>query len=208
MAQSRAAPPASSEDRPHPLAAMRQALPALATAPITALLTVITCVSYSAIVFSGPLAGDYAVGVGLAFVSAIVLTLVVALGSSYPGSLAYAQAEPAVIVAIIAQGIAAGLGAAAAPEQVLPTVLVAISLAALVCGLGFLLLGWLRYGDLVRYVPLPVVGGFLAGVGFLLVKASLTATVAPAILAELTSSPGRGGTLHHIETRRLAPLCR
>ena len=176
---------------------LRQGLPALATVPATALLTVITCVSYSAIIFSGPMAGYYAVGVGLAFVSAIVLTLVVCLSSSYPGSLGYAQAEPAVIIAVIVHGLATSLLDAAAPEQVLPTVLVAISLASLLCGLGFALLGWLHCGDLVRFVPLPVVGGFLAGVGFLLVKASLTATLGPTLAAGLPGSLLRGDALAH-----------
>jgi len=176
---------------------MRGMLPALTTVPITTLLTVITCVSYSAIIFSGPMSAHYAVGVGLAFVSAIVLTLVVSLSSSYPGSLAYAQAEPAVIIAVIVQGMATSLIDAAAPEQVLPTALMAISLSSLLCGLCFALLGWLRYGDVVRFVPLPVVSGFLAGVGYLLVKASLTATLGPALAAELPRSLMRADAVAH-----------
>ena len=197
MAQSRAATSTSGEDRQGAPPSLRGMLPALATVPITTLLTVITCISYSAIIFSGPMSGYYAVGVGLAFVSAIVLTLVVALSSSYPGSLAYAQAEPAVIIAVIVQGMATSLIDAAAPEQVLPTALVVISLSSLLCGLCFVLPGWLRYGDLVRFVPLPVVGGFLAGVGFLLVKASLTATLGPALAAELPWSLLRADAAAH-----------
>jgi SulP family sulfate permease len=135
---------------------MRGMLPALTTVPITTLLTVITCVSYSAIIFSGPMSAHYAVGVGLAFVSAIVLTLVVSLSSSYPGSLAYAQAEPAVIIAVIVQGMATSLIDAAAPEQVLPTALMAISLSSLLCGLCFALLGWLA---LWRCRPLCTAAG-------------------------------------------------
>jgi sulfate permease, SulP family len=197
MARSRAAASGSGEARRRVLTEGRALLPALASAPITALLTVIACVSYSAIVFSGPLASHYAMGVGLALVSAIVLTLVVCMGSSYAGSLAYAQAEPAVVIGVIVQGLAASLGAAAAPEQVLPTVLVAISVASLACGLCFVLLGWLRGGDLVRYVPLPVVGGFLAGVGGLLIKASLVAPLGPAAAAGLPWSLLQGDAALH-----------
>ena len=197
MARSAAATSTSGLDRRGLSARLRGALPALAIVPITTLLTVITCVSYSAIIFSGPMAAHYAVGVGLAFVSAIVLMLVVSLGSSYPGSLAYAQAEPAVILAVIVQGLATSLVEAAAPEQVLPTVLIAISIGSLLCGAGYALLGWLRYGDLVRFVPLPVVGGFLAGVGYLLVKASLVATLGPALAAGLPRSLLRADALAH-----------
>jgi hypothetical protein len=115
----------------------RGLLPAFATVPITTLLTVITCVSYSAIIFSGPLSRYYAIGVGLAFVSAIVLMLIVSLTSSYPGSLAYAQTEPAVIIAAIAQGMATGLLADGMPERVPPTVLVTVSISSILCGLCF-----------------------------------------------------------------------
>jgi SulP family sulfate permease len=197
MARSAAATSASGVDRRGLPSLLQGALALLATVPIATLLTVITCISYSAIVFSGPLAGQYAVGVGLGFVSAIVLTLVVSLSSSYPGSLAYGQAEPAVILAVIVQGLATTLADAAAPAQVLPTVLIAIALASLLCGAGFALLGWLRYGDLVRFVPLPVVGGFLAGVGLLLVKASLTAALGPVPAADLPFSLLRGDVLAH-----------
>ena len=197
MAQPESAILTSGEGRRPAPPLMAGMLPALTSVSITTLLTVVACVSYSAIIFSGPLAAHYAVGVGLAFVSAIVLTLVVCVSSSYPGSLAYAQAEPAVILAVIVQGTAASLIDAAAPQQVLPTVLVVISLSSLLCGLCFLLLGWLRYGDLVRFVPLPVVGGFLAGVGYLLVKSSLTATLGPVLAAELPWSLLRADAIAH-----------
>ena len=75
--------------------------------------------------------------------------------------------------------------------------LVAISVASLACGLCFVLLGWLRGGDLVRYVPLPVVGGFLAGVGGLLIKASLVAPLGPAAAAGLPWSLLQGDAPLH-----------
>ena len=50
--------------------------------------------------------------------------------------------------------------------------LVAIVVTALLTGVFFLLLGLLRLGGFVRYLPYPVVGGFLAGTGWLLVQGS------------------------------------
>ncbi len=41
----------------------------------------------------------------------------------------------------------------------------------------FLLLARFGLGDLMRYMPYPVVGGFLAGVGWLLVQGSFSITV-------------------------------
>ena len=38
------------------------------------------------------------------------------------------------------------------------------------CGILFLVIGRFRLGGLIRFVPYPVVGGFLAGTGWLLGK--------------------------------------
>jgi SulP family sulfate permease len=52
-------------------------------------------------------------------------------------------------------------------------VVVAIALTSVVAGGFFLLLGLVRWGVLVRFIPYPVAGGFLAGAGWLLVQGSL-----------------------------------
>ena len=41
------------------------------------------------------------------------------------------------------------------------------------CGVAFLALGTFRSGNLLRFVPVPVVGGFIAGAGWLLLKSGL-----------------------------------
>ena len=43
----------------------------------------------------------------------------------------------------------------------------------LLTGITFLVLGTFRLGNLVRFVPYPVVGGFLAGTGWLLLKGGI-----------------------------------
>ena len=45
---------------------------------------------------------------------------------------------------------------------------------SLIVGLFFYILGRFKLGELVRYIPFPVVGGFLAGTGGLIVKFSFT----------------------------------
>jgi SulP family sulfate permease len=49
---------------------------------------------------------------------------------------------------------------------------VAIGLTSILVGLFFYILGRFKLGKLVRYIPFPVVGGFLAGTGWLIVKFS------------------------------------
>jgi len=55
----------------------------------------------------------------------------------------------------------------------LPTILAAIILTSLATGAVFLALGQFRLGSLIRFIPYPVIGGFIAGTGWLLVSNSV-----------------------------------
>jgi SulP family sulfate permease len=130
--------------------------------------------SYAAYVFSGELESELPAGIGLALFSAAVLTGITTLGSSYRGTIAAPQDAPAILLGLMGASIVTGLGESLAREEILSTVFVAIGLSTIVTG-GFLLgLGVFRIGGLIRYIPFPVVGGFLAGVGWLLVRGAFT----------------------------------
>jgi SulP family sulfate permease len=62
-----------------------------------------------------------------------------------------------------------GLSAFGSPYRAFLTAVVATLVITMVTGLAFYLLGTFRLGHLLRYVPYPVVGGFLAGTGWVLV---------------------------------------
>jgi SulP family sulfate permease len=49
----------------------------------------------------------------------------------------------------------------------------AIAVVSVITGVFLFLLGRLRLGNLIRYIPYPVIGGFLAGSGWLLVRGSM-----------------------------------
>jgi len=49
-------------------------------------------------------------------------------------------------------------------------IFVTIALTSVLVGIFFFILGTLKLGKLVRFIPYPVVGGFLAGTGWLIVK--------------------------------------
>lgn len=167
---------------------------ALRAAPLTTLVAVIAAVAYPAILFPGTAAGLYPLAVGLALLTTAILTLVMALTSSYRGTIATAQAVPATVLALGAASLAEALGGEAAARLV-PTELLVLAVATLVNGAAFLLLGALRAGDLVRFLPFPVVAGLLAGVGWLLGLAGLRAALAlepgAALAANLAAAPAR-----------------
>ncbi|MDC7706782.1 SulP family inorganic anion transporter [Vogesella indigofera] len=79
--------------------------------------------------------------------------------------------EPAsaIIASLGAQFVTAGAAAGLLPSQLFTSLLALISTLSLCTGLVFLLVGQQRLGRLARFIPYPVVAGFLAGTGFLLV---------------------------------------
>jgi len=54
------------------------------------------------------------------------------------------------------------------------TIVVAIMVTTMVTGLFLLLLGRMKLGNLVRYIPYPVTGGFFAGIGYIFIQGGLT----------------------------------
>ena len=54
------------------------------------------------------------------------------------------------------------------------TIIAAIMVTTVVVGLFLLLLGRLKLGNLVRYIPYPVTGGFFAGIGYIFIQGGLT----------------------------------
>jgi SulP family sulfate permease len=152
----------------------RAVLPALGTAAVTSFLSIVACVSYPSIIFSGELEPLLPAGIGVFFLSAAILGGIVALTSSYPGSIGYAQSEPAVIIGLISVSMSAILRAEGRPDLILPTLLAVIITGSVACGLFFVFLGTFRLGNLIRFIPFPVMGGFLAGIGWLLGLAALS----------------------------------
>jgi sulfate permease, SulP family len=141
--------------------------------------------SIAALLFAGPLAGFVANGVGFVLLGACVMNSMLALLSSRPGMIATTQDGPAVVLALVAATLAAVEPAGSATYA---TVVAAIALTTVATGATFLLLGQLRLGSLVRYLPYPLVGGFLAGTGWLLALGGIS--VMTGVTPDIRSLPG------------------
>jgi SulP family sulfate permease len=144
-------------------------LPALVAGLICAVLTIIVEVSFAAMIFSGKLSGYLPAGIGFLLFGAIVLNLVVSLTSSFPGTVAIPQDTTSAILAGTAVAIVAGLPVSASAEVAFFSLMIAIALSSLLTGAFLFVLGYFKLGNLIRFVPYPVIGGFLAGAGWLLV---------------------------------------
>ena len=54
------------------------------------------------------------------------------------------------------------------------TIIMAIMVTTVITGLFLLLIGRMKLGNLVRYIPYPVTGGFFAGIGYIFVQGGMT----------------------------------
>ncbi|MFW6182424.1 MAG: SLC26A/SulP transporter family protein [Chloroflexota bacterium] len=155
---------------------LSQLVSAVSGGLIIGLVQVILAISFAALIFAGPLSAYVGQGIGLALFAALLGGLAVTFLSSLPGTVAGNQDIPAAIMAVSAATIVGAMtagGGEAAGRQVFITVVVAIGLTTVLTGLFFYGLGRFRLGSLVRYLPYPVLGGFLAGTGWLLMVGAM-----------------------------------
>ena len=97
-------------------------IPALSSALVVGLLIIVIQLSLASLIFSGPLASFAPTAAGLTLFGGFVMCFVVALGSSYPSSIALPQDAPAAVMATVPTGIAAALGGGADQQQALRSV--------------------------------------------------------------------------------------
>jgi len=150
---------------------IQKLLPVLIVALISGLVVITYQISFGSLIFSGDLSPYLSSGIGFCLMGVVLIGSIEALLSGTPGMVAIPTVGSAVIVAAMAAGISSELGGT--PDRVFPTVTAAITISSLLTGGAFLLLGGLRMGDLIRYIPYPVVGGFLAGTGWLVASGAL-----------------------------------
>ena len=154
--------------------ALSDFVPGLIAGTINAIVCIVSAMALAALIFTGPLAEYLPQGIGILLMGTAIFAVLSALTATYPLIFSAPQDIPIAILALIATTVAAGVGKEMTGEQAYQFMFVAIGLTSLIVGLFFYILGRFKLGELVRYIPFPVVGGFLAGTGWLIVKFSFT----------------------------------
>ncbi len=149
-----------------------QIVPGLSAGLVVGVINVIFAISLSALVFAGDNSPYIANGIGFILLGGIPPLLLLSLFSSYKGSMAIPQDAPAAILAVMAAGVMQSM-VASPPQEKYITVVAVIILTTVLTGSTYVLLGQFRLGSLVRFLPYPVIGGFLAGTGWLLVTGGI-----------------------------------
>jgi len=161
------------------------------------IVTLVYSLSFAALIFSGNLNHFFPLGVGVALMGATVTAIIVALRSSLTFTLAGPDGNSAIILALMAGTISSTLNTPETESYVYPTVWAAIILSSLTTGLNLYILGKFHLGKWARFIPYPVMGGFLAGTGWLITRSSFN--VMAGFPLEFASLPRLivGGTMCH-----------
>ncbi len=129
--------------------------------------------SYAALLFSGPLEPFLPYGVAVTLITAVLGALIVSLISSLYFSVAGPDSNTTSVLSILLAALATQLTDAGLSGLILPHVMLALFLSTLATGVMLYLLGRFRMGRWVRFVPFPVMGGFLAATGWLMTSGAL-----------------------------------
>jgi SulP family sulfate permease len=151
---------------------LRRALNNVLGGSAASVLTITFGLSYSLLIFAGPLAPYLSYGVATTFITSAVLAAVIALGSSLPFAIAGPESSTAAMTGILASSLVERIATDATAPPLAP-VLITLSIASITTGIVLCGFGVSRMGRAIRYVPYPVVGGFLGATGWLILLGAI-----------------------------------
>jgi SulP family sulfate permease len=154
-------------------ATLKHALNDILGGGAASVLTVTFGLSYALLIFAGPLSPYLSYGITATFISSAVLAAIVALGSSLPFAVAAPDSSTAAVTGILAASLVERIEAANLSTPLLSPVLITLGLSTMLTGMVLCGLGLTRMGRAIRYVPYPVVGGFLGATGLLIVMGAI-----------------------------------
>lgn len=136
----------------------------------TGTLGILFDLSFAVLIFSNSLSDYLSAGIGFILFSAAATRIMVGLTSSFPGMVADLAGIPTAIIAWSTGMVIRQLPTTATATELLVTVIVTIALTSTLTGVFLWIIGTLKVGSVVRFLPDAAIGGFIASSGWLLVK--------------------------------------
>lgn len=119
---------------------------------LIAAMTVSFVISFTAIIYSGPLAPFIGTGIGLSLLGAVFMCAVGGYFYTYRGTICHPQDVTAIVLAVSATGIAVSWPRGQ-EQGLLATIVMLVAVATAVSGIVTYLFGYFRLGFLARFVP-------------------------------------------------------
>ena len=141
---------------------------------ISAVVNIAYCISFSALIFQGSIAAGFPLGLAALIMGTVVTGFVIALTTTLVPADAGPDTPAVAVMSVLAGTVAGALASkGASTETMVVNVLVAISLSTFLTGIMLFGIGALKLGQWLRFVPYPVIGGFLAASGWLLITGGI-----------------------------------
>ena len=141
---------------------------------ISAVVQIAYCISFAALIFTGDLASGFSLGLAGLIMGTVVTCVVIAVTSTFSPVIGGPDSPAVAVMSVLAASIATALAAkGASTPQIIINVLVALSVSTLFTGVLLYGIGALRMGQGLRFVPYPVIAGFLAASGLLLITGGM-----------------------------------
>lgn len=151
---------------------VKSVLRSLWAAFLTAVLTVSFVISFTTIIYGGSLAPLLETGLGLSLLGAALMCGVGGFFYSFRGTICHPQDVTAIVLAVSASAMAEAWPADQG-DSLMATIAMLIAVTTAFSGLVAWGFGVLRLGFLARFIPYPVIGGFLAATGYLLLTGAI-----------------------------------
>jgi SulP family sulfate permease len=186
---------------------------------IASVISVAYGLSFAALIFASPLHTWLAYGIAATFIASAISAAFVAARSSLPFAIAAPDGATAAVTATLAATVAERLIAMGTPHDLLAPVMIVVALSAALTGILRFCLGFGRAGGAIRFIPYPVIGGFLSATGWLMVSgaahvftdrrlsfSSASALLTPVTLAQPAAAAAVAFALHVVLRRSRSPL--
>ena len=134
---------------------------------ILGLRNLVTAAAYAALLFAEYIPELIPLVMNAMLLGTSLSCFFLAIRSSFKGSIASPQDGPAILLSVAVAVIFSKSGLGLTHIQEISLSLALIFTGSFLTALCFLLIGAKRLGRLVRFIPYPVIGGFLAGSGYL-----------------------------------------
>ncbi len=146
------------------------------------------CYAFASVIFAGVMAQFLPLLIVILLCGWALLGIYVAFTSEKPLHIVSLDEQAVVILASIAGLMVIHMGEQAVNSKGLATMLVVMSLSSLGVALFFWIIGHYRLTRLLELMPYPVICGFMAGIGWLLLEAGIGIAVNEPIAAGLAGA--------------------
>ena len=145
----------------------------LGAGAVVGVVEAVFAVAFASLVFGGRIFESLAEGIALYLGGAFLTLAVIAWRAGNRGVIGSQQATGVVLLWIVA----ATTGLVGSPGEGFLAIVAATAGVTVLCGVALLVLGMRRRGDLIRYVQVSVVGGFIAGAGWVFLQGAVHMTI-------------------------------